>query len=182
MVTLDRVMVMLTRNRCNKNIPIAIECTITHNWCICVCLAQDLFSKPCKKTETRQWNWTLKHWKNWKPNRPIDGWPNHVGLFDVLWAWTMSCTRLPIFVQRVLLVSPSPNQTLSLITHWGPEWPRTSGWSLFGVMCYWQRGLAGPPRSGEQVGSTRGTWWPAGSSAGCMVARKVRQSCRLEPV
>jgi hypothetical protein len=34
----------------------------------------------------------------------------------------------------------------------------------------------------RQVGSTRGTQWPAGSSAGRMVARKARQSCEQEPV
>jgi hypothetical protein len=34
----------------------------------------------------------------------------------------------------------------------------------------------------RQVGLTRGTQWPAGSSAGPMVARKARRSCRSEPV
>jgi hypothetical protein len=34
----------------------------------------------------------------------------------------------------------------------------------------------------RQVGLTRGTRWPAGSSAGRMVARKARQSRRPEPV
>jgi hypothetical protein len=34
----------------------------------------------------------------------------------------------------------------------------------------------------RQVGSTRGTRWPAGSSAGHMVARKARQSRAQEPV
>jgi hypothetical protein len=40
-------------------------------------------------------------------------------------------------------------------------------------------GLRGVER---QVGLTRGTRWPAESSAGRMVARKSRQSCRPEPV
>jgi hypothetical protein len=44
---------------------------------------------------------------------------------------------------------------------------------------YALRGLRGVER---QVGLTRGTRWPAGSSAGRMVARKARQSCRPEPV
>jgi hypothetical protein len=34
----------------------------------------------------------------------------------------------------------------------------------------------------RQVGSTRGTRWPEGSSAGRMVARKGRQSCGPEPL
>jgi hypothetical protein len=41
------------------------------------------------------------------------------------------------------------------------------------------RGLRGVKR---QVGLTRGTRWPAGSSAGRMVARKARQSRGQEPV
>jgi hypothetical protein len=40
-------------------------------------------------------------------------------------------------------------------------------------------GLGGVER---QVGLTRGTRWPAGSSAGRMVARKARRSRRPEPV
>jgi hypothetical protein len=40
-------------------------------------------------------------------------------------------------------------------------------------------GLRGVER---QVGLTRGTRWLAGSSAGCMVARKARRSCGQEPV
>jgi hypothetical protein len=44
---------------------------------------------------------------------------------------------------------------------------------------YALRGLRGVER---QVGPTQGTRWPAGSSAGCMVARKARRSCRSEPV
>jgi hypothetical protein len=42
--------------------------------------------------------------------------------------------------------------------------------------------LAGPPRSGETSGLTRVTRWPAGSSAGRMMARKARRSHRPEPV
>jgi hypothetical protein len=41
------------------------------------------------------------------------------------------------------------------------------------------RGLRGVER---QVGLTRGTRWPAGSSVGRMVARKARRSRRPEPV
>jgi hypothetical protein len=44
---------------------------------------------------------------------------------------------------------------------------------------YALRGLQGVER---QVGLTRGAWWPAGSSAGRMVARKARRSRRPEPV
>jgi hypothetical protein len=84
---------------------------------------------------------------------------------------------------------------------WGLERPRTSGWSLLDVMSDWQRagcglicvsageewarkvyalrGLRGVER---QVGLTRGTRSPVGSSAGCMVARKARRSRRSEPV
>jgi hypothetical protein len=40
-------------------------------------------------------------------------------------------------------------------------------------------GLRGVER---QVVSARGTWWPAGSSAGSMVVRKARQSRGQEPV
>jgi hypothetical protein len=40
-------------------------------------------------------------------------------------------------------------------------------------------GLRGVER---QVGLTRGTWWPAGSTAGRMVARKARRSRRAETV
>jgi hypothetical protein len=52
----------------------------------------------------------------------------------------------------------------------GEEWARK---------VYALRGLRGVER---QVGQTRGTRWPAGSSAGRMVARKARRSCRSEPV
>jgi hypothetical protein len=52
----------------------------------------------------------------------------------------------------------------------GEEWARK-------VYALW--GLRGVER---QVGLTRGTRWPAGSSAGRMVARKARRSRRLEPV
>jgi hypothetical protein len=83
---------------------------------------------------------------------------------------------------------------------WGPEHPRTGGWLLLDVMSDWQhccglicigtgeewarkvyalRGLRGVER---QVGLTRGTWWPEGSSAGRMVARKARRSRQSEPV
>jgi hypothetical protein len=44
---------------------------------------------------------------------------------------------------------------------------------------YALQGLRGVER---QVGLTRGTQWPAGSSAGRMVARKARRSRRLDPV
>jgi hypothetical protein len=49
----------------------------------------------------------------------------------------------------------------------GEEWARK---------VYALRGLRGVER---QVGLTRGTRWPPGSSAGRMVARKARRSCRL---
>jgi hypothetical protein len=52
----------------------------------------------------------------------------------------------------------------------GEEWARK---------VYALRGLRGVER---QVGLTRGTRWPAGSSAGRMVAKKARQSRRSEPV
>jgi hypothetical protein len=52
----------------------------------------------------------------------------------------------------------------------GEEWVRK---------VYAFRGLRGVDR---QVGLTRGTRWPAGSSTGRMVARKARRSRRLEPV
>jgi hypothetical protein len=44
---------------------------------------------------------------------------------------------------------------------------------------YALRGLRGV---GRQVGSARGTRWPAGSSAGRMVVRRARQSHGQEPV
>jgi hypothetical protein len=52
----------------------------------------------------------------------------------------------------------------------GEEWVRK---------VYALRGLRGVER---QVCLTRGTWWPGGSSAGLMVARKARWSRRSEPV
>jgi hypothetical protein len=52
----------------------------------------------------------------------------------------------------------------------GEEWARK---------VYALRGLRGVER---QVGLTRGTRWPAGSSTGRMVARKARRSRRPEPV
>jgi hypothetical protein len=52
----------------------------------------------------------------------------------------------------------------------GEEWARK---------VYALRGLRGVER---QVGLTRGTRWPAGSSAGRMMARKARRSRRPEPV
>jgi hypothetical protein len=52
----------------------------------------------------------------------------------------------------------------------GEEWARK-------VYALW--GLCGVE---TQVGLTQGTRWPAGSSAGLMVARKARRSRRPEPV
>jgi hypothetical protein len=52
----------------------------------------------------------------------------------------------------------------------GEEWARK---------VYAFRGLRGVER---QLGLTRGTQWPAGSSTGRMVARKARRSHRSEPV
>jgi hypothetical protein len=72
---------------------------------------------------------------------------------------------------------------------WTDSWPSIAGASC-GLICvgageewarkvYALRGLQGVER---QVGLTRGTRWPAGSSAGRMVARKARRSRRPEPV
>jgi hypothetical protein len=52
----------------------------------------------------------------------------------------------------------------------GEEWARK---------VYALRGLRGVVR---HVSLTRGTWWPVGSCAGRMVARKVRRSHGQEPV
>jgi hypothetical protein len=67
---------------------------------------------------------------------------------------------------------------------WTDSWPSIAGAGC-GLICvgageewarkvYALRGLRGVER---QVGLTRGTWWPAGSSAGCMVVltMKIRQ-------
>jgi hypothetical protein len=72
---------------------------------------------------------------------------------------------------------------------WTDSWPSIAGAGC-GLICvgageewarmvYALRGLRGVER---QVGLTRGTRWPAGSSAGRMVARKARRSHRSEPV
>jgi hypothetical protein len=72
---------------------------------------------------------------------------------------------------------------------WTDSWPSIVGAGC-GLICvgagqewarkvYALRGLRGVER---QVGLTRGTRWPAGSSAGHTVARKPRQSRRSEPV
>jgi hypothetical protein len=72
---------------------------------------------------------------------------------------------------------------------WTDSWPSIAGVGC-GLICigageewarkvYALRGLQGVER---QVGSARGTWWLARSSAGLMVARKARRSCRQEPV
>jgi hypothetical protein len=72
---------------------------------------------------------------------------------------------------------------------WTDSWPSIAGAGC-GLICvgagekwarkvYALRGLQGVER---QVGLTRGTQWPAGSSAGRMVARKARRSLRSEPV
>jgi hypothetical protein len=72
---------------------------------------------------------------------------------------------------------------------WTDSWPSIAGAGC-GLICvgvgeewvrkvYALRGLRGVER---QVGLTRGTRWPAGSSAGRMVARKAIRSRRLEPV
>jgi hypothetical protein len=72
---------------------------------------------------------------------------------------------------------------------WTDSWPSIAGAGC-GLMCvgageewarkvYALRSLRGVER---QVCLTRGTRWPAGSSAGRMVARKGRRSRRLEPV
>jgi hypothetical protein len=66
---------------------------------------------------------------------------------------------------------------------WIDSWPSIAGAGC-GLICvgaseewarkvYALRRLRGVER---QVGLTRGTWWPAGSSAGRMVARKARRS------
>jgi hypothetical protein len=72
---------------------------------------------------------------------------------------------------------------------WTDSWPSIAGVGC-GLICvgaseewarkvYAMRRLRGVER---QVGLTRGTRWPAGSSAGRMVARKARRSRRPEPV
>jgi hypothetical protein len=72
---------------------------------------------------------------------------------------------------------------------WTDSWPSIEGAGC-GLICVgvgeeWARkvyalwGLRGVER---QAGLTRGTRWPAGSSAGSMVARKARRSRRPEPV
>jgi hypothetical protein len=72
---------------------------------------------------------------------------------------------------------------------WTDSWLRIAGAGC-GLICigageewaqkvYALRGLRGLER---QVGLTRGTRWPAGSSADHMVARKARRSRRSEPV
>jgi hypothetical protein len=72
---------------------------------------------------------------------------------------------------------------------WTDSWPSIAGAGC-GLICvgageewaqkvYALRGLRGVER---QVGLTQGTRWPAGSSAGRMVARKARQSHGQEPV
>jgi hypothetical protein len=72
---------------------------------------------------------------------------------------------------------------------WTNSWPSIAGAGC-GLICvgageewarkvYALRGLRGVER---QVGLTRGTRWPAGSSAGRMVARKARKSLGLELV
>jgi hypothetical protein len=72
---------------------------------------------------------------------------------------------------------------------WTDSWPSIAGAGC-GLICigageewarkvYALRGLRGVEK---QVGLTRGTRWPAGSSAGRMVARKTRQSRRSELV
>jgi hypothetical protein len=72
---------------------------------------------------------------------------------------------------------------------WTDSWPSITGAGC-GLICvgageewvrmvYALRGLQGVER---QVGLTRGTWWPTGSSAGRMVAWKARRIRRLEPV
>jgi hypothetical protein len=72
---------------------------------------------------------------------------------------------------------------------WIDSWPSIAGAGC-GLICvgageewarkvYALRGLQGVER---QVGLTRGTRWPAGSSAGGMMARKARRSRQPEPV
>jgi hypothetical protein len=73
---------------------------------------------------------------------------------------------------------------------WTDSWPSIAGAGC-SLICigageeraqkvYALRGLRGVQR---QVGSARGTWWPAGSSASHMVARKARVISRgQEPV
>jgi hypothetical protein len=72
---------------------------------------------------------------------------------------------------------------------WTNSWPSIAGAGC-GLICvgageewarkvYALRDLRGV---GRQVGLTRGTRWPAGSSAGHIMARKARRSRRPEPV
>jgi hypothetical protein len=72
---------------------------------------------------------------------------------------------------------------------WTDSWPTIAGAGCGSIFVgageewarkvYALRGLRGVE---GQVGLTRGTRWPAGSSAGRMVARKARRSRRSEPV
>jgi hypothetical protein len=72
---------------------------------------------------------------------------------------------------------------------WTDSWPSIAGVGC-GLICVGVgeerarkvlalRGLRGVER---QVGSARGTRWPAESSVACMVARKARRSRQLESV
>jgi hypothetical protein len=71
---------------------------------------------------------------------------------------------------------------------WIDSWPSIASASC-SLICVgageeWAKGLclAGLRGVERQVGLTRGTQWPAGSSAGRMVAREARGSSGLEPV
>jgi hypothetical protein len=72
---------------------------------------------------------------------------------------------------------------------WTNSWPSIAGAGC-SLICVgageeWARkvyALRGHRGVERQVGLTRGTRWPAGSSAGRMMARKARRSRRPEPV
>jgi hypothetical protein len=72
---------------------------------------------------------------------------------------------------------------------WTDSWPSIVGAGC-GLICVgageeWARkvyALCGLQGVDGQVGLTQGTWWPVGSSAGRMVARKARRSRGQEPV
>ena len=72
---------------------------------------------------------------------------------------------------------------------WTDSWPSIAGAGC-GLICVGAGeerarkvyALRGPRGVERQVGSARGTWWPAGSNASRMVARKARRSRRPEPV
>jgi hypothetical protein len=121
-----------------------MNCTISRNWCVRVCIAQDMFSKPWKKL--RPINEidicsTLNHWRNWRPNGPTHGsaephgpvrWPVgldhnlHTIIYFVHWVLTQLYSFHRVLTQFYVVSSILTQQYISTCNTRNEKYPNNT--------------------------------------------------------